>query len=349
MAPPATLALPAPVTAGPPPARPARGLERRLVRAIHRFVARHYLRKPELAELLEIKLPDLASVGWAALNEACYRLRLERSARVLSLNVETTNFCNLRCTICPVNRGMVRQKRWLDPATFERLIDRSPTVRFLLPFQWGEPLLHPEIDRMVAYARDRGIRTMLTTNGTRLDEAMAERLLACGLDRLTVSVDGDDATHEAIRGVPLAEIRERTLALRRLRDRRGAALRIDVSMVLDDATRPAIEEYRARWSDVADRVQVIPRLASRPRTAACREAWRGSLVVLVDGTVTACCADSEGALALGDGHREAPAALLNGERFRALRRAHRCGDFPAVCAGCGEYDGREVGVNARFS
>lgn len=347
MPPPATPSLPPPLTAAPPAAPVVTG--RRLVAAFHRFIARHYLKKPELAELLEIKLPDLASVGWAALNELAYRLRLERTARVLSLNVETTNYCNLRCTICPVNNGMTRTKRFLDPAAFERLIDRSPTVKFVLPFQWGEPLLHPEIDRIVRYAHDRGIRTMLTTNGTLLEETMARRLFASGLDRLTISIDGDDSTHAAIRGVPLAPIRERVAALRALRDRLGAAMRIDVSMVLDAATQPAIDHYRASWAAHADRVQVIPRLAEAPRTRACREAWRGSLVVLVDGTVTACCADSEGKLALGDGHATAPAAIVNNAAFRALRRAHRCGEFPAVCAGCGEFDGRAVGVNARFS
>ncbi len=344
----ATLALPT-VSAAPPRSRTLLArLERRVIATLHRFVARHYLKKPELAELLEIKLPDMASVGWAALNEVAYRLRLERTARVLSLNVETTNFCNLRCTICPVNRGMARAKRWLDPATFERLIDRSPTVRFVLPFQWGEPLLHPEIDRMVAYARHRGVRSMLTTNGTLLDESMAHRLFASGLSRLTISIDGDDATHERIRGVKLAEIRERVVAMRKLRDARGAELRLDVSMVLDDVTKPALDHYRAQWQGVADRIQVIPRLASGARTTACREAWRGSLVVLVDGTVTACCADSEGKLALGNGHEESPAQILNNGAFRALRRAHRACDFKAPCAGCSEFDGRDVGVNARF-
>ncbi len=324
-------------------------IEGRLVASLHQFIASHYLRKPDLAELLEVKFPDLGSIGWAALNELCFRLRLSRSARVLSLNVETTNFCNLRCTICPVNRGMVRQKRWLDPALFRALIDRTPTLRFVLPFQWGEPLLHPEIDSMVRYAADRGIRTMLTTNGTLLDEAMAERLLSSGLDRLTLSVDGDDATHEQIRGAPLSEVRERARMVRRLRDRGRHRLRIDVSMVLDDVTKPAIESYRASWRDVADRVQVIPRLAPAPRRRACREAWRGSLVVLVDGTVTACCADSEGELALGNVARDSPAQILNGAPFRELRRRHRCGDFPKPCSGCGEFDGRDVGVSARFS
>lgn len=325
-----------------------RRTERRLVAALHRAVATHYLRKPELAELLAIKLPDLAAVAAAGLNEVAFRLRRERTARVLSLNIETTNYCNLRCTICPVNRGMVRQKRWLDPAEFRRLIDRTPTVRFILPFQWGEPLLHPEIDSMVRYAADRGIRTMLTTNGTLLDDDLADRLFRSGLDRLTISVDGDDETHARIREFPLQELRERVGRLKARRDAGGHALRIDVSMVLDDATKPALDRYRAEWSRLADRVQVIPRLAPAPRRNPCREAWRGSLVVLVDGTVTACCADSEGALALGNAFRDAPGEILNAAPFRELRRRHGCGDFPEPCKGCGEFDGRDVGVHPRF-
>lgn len=333
-----------------PPASPPllRRLEGRLVAALHRGVASHYLRKPELSELLQIKFPDARSVAWAALNELAFRLRLRRTARVLSLNIETTNYCNLRCTICPVNRGMVRQKRYLDSAVFRGLIDRTPSLRFVLPFQWGEPLLHPEIDAMVRYASDRGIRSMLTTNGTLLDDAMAERLIASGLDRLTISVDGDDATHERIREFPLRELRERVALLKRRRDAGRHRLRIDVSMVLDAETKPAVDAYRAQWKGIADRVQVIPRLAPGPRERACRELWRGSLVVLVDGTVTACCADSEGQLALGNAHRDTPAKILNDAPFRELRRRHRCGDFPEPCRGCSEFDGRDVGVHARF-
>lgn len=334
--------------AHPAPAPLLRRLEGRLVAALHRGVATHYLRKPELSDLLAIKFPDLGSVAWAALNEVAFRMKLGRAARLLSLNVETTNYCNLRCTICPVNRGMVRQKRWLDPALFRSLIDRTPTLRFILPFQWGEPLLHPEIDSMVRYAASRGIRSMLTTNGTLLDDAMAERLLRSGLDRLTVSVDGDDATHERIRDFPLRELRERVALLKRRRDAGRHRMRIDVSMVLDPETLPAVEAYRTEWRAVADRVQVIPRLATAPRKNPCREPWRGSLVVLVDGTVTACCADSEGALALGNAHRDAPARILNDAPLRELRRRHACRDFPAPCAGCSEFEGSGVGVHARF-
>ena len=50
-----------------------------------------------------------------------------------------------------------------------------------------------------------------------------------------------------------------------------------------------------------------------------------------------CCADHEGELAVGDATRESLRAIWNGERLRALRRAHARGDLPPVCAQCDEY------------
>ena len=66
------------------------------------LVARHYLRRPDQAELLRIKFPDARSLAWGALNEAAYRLGTDRAARLTTLNVEVTNRCNLACSYCPV-------------------------------------------------------------------------------------------------------------------------------------------------------------------------------------------------------------------------------------------------------
>ena len=310
------------------------------------LVARHYLRKPDQAELLRIKFPDPTSLLHGALNEGAYRLGSERGARLTTLNVEVTNRCNLRCSYCPVNRSLARPKTDLPFDRFIDILDRSPTVKTLLPFQWGEPLMHPRMIDMIEVAAKRGIRTYLTTNGTFLDRPTRDALLRSGLTRLTISVDGDDETHHATRGVDLAPIRERVRALCSERDALGAEMRVDVSMVVDDRTAPGLDAYRAAWTPVVDRVQAIPRMIEGARQGACREPWRGLLVVLADGRVTTCCADSEGVLDLGDAFSESPAEIFNGERMRALRRAHRCGDLPAVCATCDEH--RDPAVSPRF-
>ncbi len=313
-------------------------LERKAAGWIAALGARYYLRKPDVRELLEVKFPTLSSVGNALRNEAAFRLRRPTSHVLSSVNLELTNHCNLRCTICPVNTTMRRAKGYMDPALFRRVIDENPQLDFVLAFQWGEPLLHPNFFELVRYAADRGVRTMITSNGTYLSPENRAKLLECGLERITFSVDGDHATHQAIRGYDLDRLRRDVLALVAERDAAGARLRIDVSMVVDRATEDALDTYFADWKGIADRVQAIPRLVSERRTRPCRELWRGTLVVLWDGRVTVCCVDSEGQLEVGDANETALRDVWNGERMRAIRSAHAKRAFPSLCSLCGEYE-----------
>ena len=98
---------------------------------------------------------------------------------------------------------------------------------------------------------------------------------------------------------------------------------------------------------LADRVQAIPRLVAERRSTPCRELWRGTLVVLWDGRVTVCCVDSEGELQVGDARRDRLDDLWNGDAIRSLRRRHRDGAWPALCANCGEYAHPEVSKRFR--
>ncbi|MCG3136171.1 MAG: Coenzyme PQQ synthesis protein E [Planctomycetes bacterium] len=327
--------------------RRAGTVERRVAGLIASAGARFYLGKPDVRELLETKFPTLGSVGRAVRNEIAFRTGSERSHVLTSVNLELTNHCNLRCTFCPVNTTMRRPKGFMDGALFRRVIDENPFLDFVLAFQWGEPLLHPEFFDLVRYAADRGVRTMITSNGTHLSPENRAKLLACGLERITFSVDGDHETHEAVRGWPLARLREDVLALVRERDAAGAPLRIDVSMVVDGATERALDTYFADWKGIADRVQAIPRIVAERRTTPCRELWRGALIVLWDGRVTVCCVDSEGLLQVGDARTEALADVWNGARMRELRARHARRDFPALCANCGEYEHPQVSKRFR--
>lgn len=322
-------------------------LERRVAGLIASAGARFYLGKPDVRELLEVKFPTLDAVAGAVRNELAFRTRSVRAHTLSSVNLELTNHCNLRCTICPVNTTMRRPKGFMDPALFRRVIDDNPQLGFILAFQWGEPLLHPEFFGLVKYAADHGVRTVITSNGTHLSPENRRKLLECGLERITFSVDGDHATHYAIRSWDLGRLREDVLALKQDRDAAGARLRIDVSMVVDRATEAALPTFVREWTGVADRVQAIPRLVAERRTSPCRELWRGTLVVLWDGRVTVCCVDSEGTLQVGDARTERLLDVWNGDAMRRIRGAHAGGEFPPLCANCGEYEHADVSKRFR--
>ena len=332
------------VGAPPTAVSTARSLRRRaggpgpMARALGGLVARLYLRRPELAEIVAIRYRSLRAFVGGLLNEASYRLGATRAPVLLSANLELTNRCNLKCSFCPTADGrMERARGFMDDGLFRRALDGAGPLEFALLFQWGEPLLHPRFVELAREASARGIRTLVTTNGTLLDDRRIAGLLSAGLDRVTISVDGDERTHEAVRGVPLAQTQAAIERLVRARDEAESPLCVDVSMVVAPETEAGVAAFHARFEGAVDRVQTIPLLTRGPRRTRCREPWRGGLVVLQDGRCTVCCVDHEGTLTVGDAREEGLRAMWNGPRMRALRAAHVTGDLPPVCAGCAEY------------
>ncbi len=306
-------------------------------RALCRLIARYYLRKPDLEGFLALRFPGLRALGVAALNELAYRTRGLVGYRLTAVNFESTNRCNLRCVMCPVNRDMKRPRTDMPIDVFRSAVDGAGPIDVALLFQWGEPFLLPDIFERIRHAASRGIRVMLTTNGTLLDEDLCRRICRAPIERLTFSVDGLEETHAAIRGQPLASLLEAIGRLARIRDESGSPLRIDVNATLWERNDAEARALRERLEPLVDRVQFIPRFADGRRTRPCRELWRGSAVVLSNGDVVPCCRDSEGELRVGN-IREAPlAAIWRGKAMQGLRAAHARREFPPLCARCAEF------------
>jgi len=92
---------------------------------------------------------------------------LERLRKILSfriLQVEVSRECNLDCKIC-MRKNLKSNSGFLSFDNFTRIVD-SYNFKEVALHGWGEPLLNPDIFQMIKYAKDKGIRTSLTTNGT---------------------------------------------------------------------------------------------------------------------------------------------------------------------------------------
>jgi hypothetical protein len=111
-----------------------------------------------------------------------------------TLRVEVAAVGELRCAMClarcrpPVNRLTGA----MSLATFRGLLDDLPGLRELTLQGMGEPLLAPNLVDMIRYAKSRGVRVAVDSNGTLLYRDRAEELVEAGLDRLRVSLDGAD-------------------------------------------------------------------------------------------------------------------------------------------------------------
>lgn len=115
-------------------------------------------------------------------------------------HIEPTIRCNLKCIHCD-HTYWDRTCPDLTYDGFRRIIDQMPDLNRVIMHGMGEPLLNKDIYRMVEYAsKERKLKTIMSSNGMPLDEASARKLIANGLQVLSLSVDGaTKETYEKIR------------------------------------------------------------------------------------------------------------------------------------------------------
>ncbi|MGB7537824.1 MAG: radical SAM protein [Anaerolineales bacterium] len=109
--------------------------------------------------------------------------------------------CNLRCAHC----GATKEKYAAELTTgqIRRTIDELAAMKVrMFAVTGGEPLLRTDCLDVLAYARTRGLKTGMATNGFLLDEAAADRIREAGVYSVQISLDGTEPTHNRIRGNP---------------------------------------------------------------------------------------------------------------------------------------------------
>lgn len=118
------------------------------------------------------------------------------------LYLEVTNRCNLRCRTCPQSFGMAEQFNDLSWDRFLAITDQFPRLRRVVLHGIGEPLLHPDLSRMIRHLKARDAYVLFNSNGLLLRGRKAQELASNGLDELRVSMDGGTPeTYRAVRGV----------------------------------------------------------------------------------------------------------------------------------------------------
>lgn len=148
--------------------------------------ALNFIRKLTLAKVINIFLITISF----------YLSRLVRRVIVLgkpiSLSIEPTTSCNLRCPECPSGlRSFTRPTGMLDVNFYKNIVDeQASTLSYLLLYFQGEPFLHQHFLKLVKYAHDKGIYSATSSNGHYFSDEVAKDTITSGLDRLIISIDG---------------------------------------------------------------------------------------------------------------------------------------------------------------
>ena len=289
----------------------------------------------------------------------------------VTLSIEPTTACNLRCPECPSGlRSFSRATGNLKPDFFRSLVDTLHPELFYLYFYFqGEPYIHPQFLDMVEYAHRRKIFTVTSTNGHFLDDANARRTVEAGLDRLIISVDGaDQETYTQYRiGGNLEQVLQGARRVvhwkRRLGSRRPHLIfqflvvqpnEHQIAEVQRLAREIGVDEVKLKTAQVYDYAQGHPLIPTQDRYARyqklpdgswapknelhnhCWKLWH-SCVVTWDGLVVPCCFDKDASHRMGDLKTVSFRDIWQGPAYQRFRQQILTGRGAIdICTNCTE-------------
>lgn len=110
--------------------------------------------------------------------------------------------CNLKCVHCYSQSKDIEYPNELTTKEAKAMLDDM--AEFGVPvvlFSGGEPLMRPDLLELIAYAKEKGLRAVISTNGTLISEEKAQALKDIGLSYVGISLDGIRETNDRFRGV----------------------------------------------------------------------------------------------------------------------------------------------------
>ena len=274
--------------------------------------------------------------------------------------IETTNRCNLECPQCPTGLNITgREKGEMDEGLFRSIIEEvGPWADTAVLHIWGEPLLNPKLETMIALAARRGVKPEISTNAMLLDEARARSILRSGLHRIYLCIDGvDETTYNQIRvGGDFAVVKRNIERFLDLNHEAGCKVAARVQLIDIDLTRGQGDAFRRIWTrpgvegvnikafdSWGGRVESINALNQRGTACTlpeqrypCPNLWYHAHI-FCDGTLVCCDRDFDKSNPLGH-VGEGVLRAWRGEKMRALRRAHVSSKIDVdPCSACKEW------------
>jgi radical SAM protein with 4Fe4S-binding SPASM domain len=265
--------------------------------------------------------------------------------------VETTAKCNLYCPMCP-RETHPQPKADMTDEVFESLVRQAGTsAEHMMLIGLGEPFMDPHIFQRIGFCHQHSISTLLSTNGTFLDERCSTRILDSPLEQITLSFDGfKKETFEFFRkGARFEKVRDNFVRFARMKRERGSRLQIVVQMVKMDGNAGEVNDFIAFWNGVPGvdqlRIKADETNLLHPDSGhnlgdwkhPCHYLWRGPMYIKQNGDVYPCCQsymlDGRPVGKIGE---QPLFAIWNSEPMQHMRRLHAAGRGGEVdiCSRC---------------
>ncbi|MCU7834972.1 MAG: radical SAM protein [gamma proteobacterium symbiont of Taylorina sp.] len=275
----------------------------------------------------------------------------------LIMNIEPTNYCNLKCYYCPRERadkgnGFISWE--LYKKIIDELKDANHQLIMLHLFKDGESFLHPDFIKMIEYAKKNNIAKTVRLNSNAVDwkDGFVDEIIHSGLDDITISIDAAlpesykrDKGHDRLK-----QVERNVNNLIKRRSELGAEkpfIRVK-AMEFEHMQQSELQLFIDRWTGISDEVQItgihnwsgeISGLENTDEKSLerfpCAIMWY-SLVVNWDGKVTVCSVDWNTEIEVGDLNTQTINEVYTGNKVKAARRSQIQQKYKSynVCQDC---------------
>jgi len=259
--------------------------------------------------------------------------------RHTEVRYEVTDQCNSACIMCPRDKH-TRPHGVMDDDAYQRSIDEvvSLGAEQVVLTGFGEPMLDAGLEGKIAYAKSKGLRTYIITNGSALTDRRANLILMSGIDEVRVSFYGmrPETYNKVMVGLEFSRTVRNLMNFLAVRNSLKIDCKVQLSYLVLPENESDVDEFREFWEPKVDYIEIWkPHNFGdgkdyRTRTEdkqTCGRPENGPLQIQWDGTVIPCCYDYNNQIQLGNAFNEPVTSILEGEKYEALRVAHLAGDF----------------------
>lgn len=271
------------------------------------------------------------------------------------LMYDIVNVCNARCAHCPqsnISKDSSFMPMRLKWEYYEKTIIEASkyNVDVVRITGDGEPLLHSDVVRMIALARQLGFSKInLTTNGSLLKDALLDALMKNPPHIFDISLDAlwPESYKKVRAGLALDEVNVNIFRLLDIRD--PEETKVLVSMIRRPDAADEVIAFEEYWRDKVDFVAIREMHTNLGATGAinvstdkqrwpCQHLWQ-RLIVDYRGYIRYCPVDWQGVTKIGSVDEMSLFDAWHCSDIEALRESHLAGKFGecAVCRNCNDW------------
>lgn len=277
-----------------------------------------------------------------------------------TINLETTNFCNAKCIMCP-HAKMTRKKGIMDFDLFRKIMDdlNDMPVRTLSLSLIGEPLMDPLLLKRIHYINNENPKLgclRFVTNGSLLHDEIADGILKSGLDEIMISFNGYSESYEKVMGIKFEKSFKNIINFcKKKKDMKLTKPYIRVNVCCLEENRFELEILKEEFKDMADSVTLTgtcnwagdkndikgTKKCNTNSNFPCRLLWT-DINILWNGDVVPCCRDWNGKIILGNLRAQNITDIWKGKKLIALRKLHLFKNRNKILL-CKNCDSNDVG------